>query len=129
MKLTRDARLYLAVAGCAVVVYAGALWNRFALDDGPIIALNPLVQAPSSAWRAFMAPYWPPDLGGKLYRPLPVVSWALDRLVDGAPWYHLVNLMWHAAACVAVAALVRRLANERAALVAGLLFAVHPVHE
>src|SRR5256886_4990292 len=29
-------RLYAAVAGCAVVVYLGALWNGFAVDDVPI---------------------------------------------------------------------------------------------
>ncbi len=128
MKLTRDARLYLAVAGCAVVVYAGALWNRFALDDGPIIALNPLVQAPSGLWQAFLHPYWAPIDGGHLYRPLAVATYALDRLLGGPPWFHLVNVFWHAGASVAVAALARRWAGERSALVAGLLFAVHPVH-
>ncbi len=121
-------RLYLAVAAAAVAVYLGALANRFAMDDLPLIVENPFVAAPSSVWRAFMMPYWPPDMGGQLYRPLPVASWALDRLVDGAPWYHFVNLLWHAGASVAVAALAGRLAEGRAALVAGLLFAVHPVH-
>ncbi len=35
-------RLYITVALCAVVVYLGALWNQFALDDVPIIVVNPL---------------------------------------------------------------------------------------
>ncbi len=120
--------LYVAVAAAAIAVYVGALANRFALDDVPLIVQNPVVGAPSGLWRAFVTPYWPPDLGGWMYRPLPVASWALDRLVDGAPWYHAVNLLWHAGASVAVAALARRLADDRAALVAGLLFATHPVH-
>src|SRR5213592_3596380 len=30
---TRDRRLFLVVATCAVVVHLGALWNQFALDD------------------------------------------------------------------------------------------------
>ena len=128
MKLTRDARLYLAVAGSAVVVYIGALWNRFALDDGPIIALNPLVQDPSGVWRVFVHPYWPPAFGGQLYRPLAVATYAVDALLDGPAWFHLVNLLWHAGASVAVATLARRWAGERSALIAGLLFAVHPVH-
>ena len=34
-----DRRLYAAVAGCALVVYLGALWNGFAVDDVPIIVL------------------------------------------------------------------------------------------
>jgi len=121
-------RLYLAVAACAVVVHIGALWNGFAMDDLYIIVWNPLVHSARGIWHALAAPYWPPDLGGKLYRPLVVASYTLDGLVDDAPWFHAVNLLWHAGAAVAVAALARRWAGTTAALVAGLLFAVHPVH-
>src|SRR5437763_439493 len=128
MTVRRDLQVDLAVAGCAVLVYLGALWNGFALDDRPIIALNPLVQASSGVWQAFLHPYWPPAFGGQLYRPLAVATYALDARLDGSAWFHLVNLLWHAGASVAVAALARRWAGERSALVAGLLFAVHPVH-
>ena len=121
-------RLYLAVAACAVVAHIGALWNGFAMDDLYIIVWNPLVHSGQGIWHAFAAPYWPPDLGGKLYRPLAIASYTLDGLVDDAPWFHAVNLFWHAGAAVAVAALARRWAGTTAALVAGLLFAVHPVH-
>jgi protein O-mannosyl-transferase len=123
-------RIYLAVGLCAGVVYLGALWNQFALDDLPIIVTNPLVAHPSGIWRAFAAPYWPPDLGARLYRPLVIATFAFDRLVDGAPWFHLVNLLWHAAASVTVAALARRWTDDTGAgaVVAGMLFAVHPAH-
>lgn len=121
-------RVYLAVAACAVVVHLGALLNRFAMDDLYIIVWNPLVHSASGIWRAFGAPYWPPDLGGKLYRPLAVASYAFDGLLGNALWFHAVNLVWHAGASAAVAVLARRWAGTAAALVAGLLFAVHPVH-
>jgi hypothetical protein len=121
-------RPLLVVAAVAVAVYLGALANRFAMDDVPLIVGNPIVGAASGVWRAFLSPYWSPDLGGAMYRPLPVAGWALDRLVDGALWYHLVTVLWHAAASVTVAVLARRLGDERAGLVAGLVFAVHPVH-
>ena len=121
-------RLYLAVAACAALAHCGALWNGFAMDDLYIIVWNPLVHSADGLWRAFGAPYWPPDLGGKLYRPLAVASYTLDGLVDDAPWFHAVNLLWHAGAAVVVAALARRWAGMTTALVAGLLFAVHPVH-
>ncbi len=101
-------RVYVAVALCAVVVYLGALWNKFALDDLPIIALNPLVVQPGGIWRAFTAPYWSADFGGHMYRPLVIAGFALDALVDGTAWFHAVNLLWHAGAAVAVAALARR---------------------
>ena len=121
-------RLYQIVALCAVVVYIGALWNRFAVDDLPIIVQNPLVLHASGIWRAFAAPYWPPDLGGHMYRPLVIASFALDYLIDGKPWFHAVNLVWHAAVAVTVTALARRWSDDVTALVVGLLFAVHPVH-
>jgi len=121
-------RLYLAVAACAIVVYLGALWNRFAMDDLYIIAFNPLVRRASGVWQAFGAPYWPPSYGGKMYRPLVIASFGLDRLIGPVAWFHAVNLVWHAAASVAVAALARRWASWQGALAAGLVFAVHPVH-
>jgi hypothetical protein len=118
------------VAACAVVFYLGALWNRFAVDDNHIIAFNALVHHLSGMWRTFAAPYWPPDVGGGLYRPLPIASYTLDWAIGGgAPWwFHAVNLVWHAGASVAVALLASHLSGHRAAWTAGLLFAVHPVH-
>ncbi len=122
-------RLYLAVVACAVVVYVGALWTRFALDDNPVVVFNALVHSWSGVWRAFGAPYWPADIGGGMYRPLTIATFALDWQVGGATWwFHAVNVGWHAAASAAAALLARRWCGDRAALVAGLLFAVHPVH-
>src|SRR5437899_547759 len=98
------------------------------MDDVAIIVTNPLVAEPAGVWRAFGAPYWPPDLGGRLYRPLIIAAFALDRMLDGAVWFHAANLLWHGAAAVAVAVLARRWADTTGGLVAGVLFAVHPVH-
>src|SRR5712691_7632625 len=121
-------RIYLAVALCAVVVYLGALWNRFAFDDLPIVLWNSLFGRPGAWWRAFGASYWPPELGGGMYRPLTISTYALDWLVGRIAWFHAANLLWHAGASVALAAIARRWSGERAALAAGLVFAVHPVH-
>ncbi len=122
-------RLYGAVAAGAVVFYLGTLWNHFAYDDNQIVQFNKLVLQFSGVWRAFVRPYWPPIVGGGLYRPLPLASYAIDWQLGGAAWwFHAVNVAWHAGASVAVAWLARRWSGERAALAAGLLFAVHPVH-
>src|SRR5256886_17260980 len=126
MTVRRDLQVDLAVAGCAVLVYLGALWNVFALDDPPIIALTPLVQASSGVWQAFLHPYGPPAFGGQLYRPLAVATYALDARLDGSAWFHLVNLLWHAGASVAVAALVRRGGGGRGARAARVRFSVAP---
>ena len=136
---SRDRRLYLAVALAALVPYIPALWNGFAMDDLYIILWNPLVHSARGAWHAFAGPYWPPDLGGQMYRPLPLATFALDWTVaHGHPaWFHAMNLLWHAGVAVVVTALVLRSPSPEgrggqgvrtAALAAGLVFAVHPVH-
>jgi len=127
---SKDRRLYLAVALCALVPYVPALWNSFAMDDLYIILWNPLVHSIRGVWGAFAAPYWPPDLGGHMYRPLPLATFALDwSLVHGhLAWFHAMNLLWHAGTAVAVTAMVRRWSGITAAVVAGAIFAVHPVH-
>lgn len=135
---SRDRRLYLAVALCAVVPHLPALWNRFAMDDLYIIAWNPLVHSIGGVVGAFTGPYWPPDLGGQMYRPLPLASFTLTwALVGGRPLlFHALNLLWHAGVAVAVAALALHTPSPegrggqgvRTAIAAGLIFAVHPVH-
>jgi protein O-mannosyl-transferase len=123
-------RLYLAVVLCAVVPHIPAVWNGFAMDDLYIIAWNPLVHGIRGVWGAFAGPYWPPDFGGFMYRPLPLASFALDwSLVRGhAWWFHAMNIAWHAGVTLAVTALALRWADLTVAVVAGLIFAVHPVH-
>ena len=132
-----DRRLYIAVALCALVPHLPALWNRFAMDDLYIIVWNPLVHSIGGVFGAFTGPYWPPDLGGQMYRPLPLASFALTWAIAGDHplLFHAMNLLWHAGVALAVTALALRQGErtggqgERtAALAAGLIFAVHPVH-
>ena len=132
-------RTYLAVALCALLPHLPALWNRFAMDDLYIIVWNPLVHSIRGVFGAFAGPYWPPDLGGQMYRPLPLASFALTwSIADDHPLlFHAMNLLWHAVVAVLVTALALRSPSpdgrggqgvRTTGLVAGLLFAVHPVH-
>ena len=83
--------------------------------------------------RILISPYWNPETtAGGLYRPVTSVTYALDRVVAGgmnAGWFHLVNVLLHGL----VTLLVTRLALDLLPGVAGpglagLLFAIHPVH-
>ena len=121
-------RIYWTVALCAIVTYLGALANRYAWDDTPIIVNNALVHSWDGLWRVFVSPYWPPSWGGLVYRPLTLATFVLDWKMGGTVWPHAANLLWHAGASVLVAVMVRRWAGEGAALIAGVVFAVHPVH-
>src|SRR5207245_1978359 len=102
--------------------------NGFAVDDLTIIVANPLVHGFSGVWRAFGASYFPPNIDVSAYRPLAVATYALDWTMRSTAWFHAVNLTWHVAASVLVAALAGRWAGDTAGLVAGIVFAVHPVH-
>jgi protein O-mannosyl-transferase len=117
-------RLHCAIGASAFVVYVGALWNRFALDDLIIIGQDPLVHSVSGVWRAFTHAY----MRGEMYRPLTIASYTLDWSLQSFVWYHAVNVLWHVAASVLVAVLAGRWVGRTGALVAGLVFAVHPVH-
>src|SRR5204863_7486006 len=93
-----------------------------------LVVANPLVHGLSGVWRAFALPYFPAKLDTSVYRPLAIATYALDWSVGSAGWFHAVNLMWHIGASVLVALRARRWAGDAAGLVAGLVFAVHPVH-
>lgn len=121
-------RVYLAVAGCAVLVHIGSLWNGYAGDDNHVVLFNTLVHSWSGLWRAFVSPYWQLQEGAQLYRPLTVATFVLDWHLDGPALFHAVNLAWHAGVSVLLAVLLNRWCGTAAALVGGVLFAVHPVH-
>ena len=127
----RVKRIALGVsAALAALVFANAVGNGFVLDDRGVILGNPLVTSPATSWRAFMLPYWPVELGGGQYRPLGILSFALDWLISGgdARWFHTVNVLWHVAATVLVWVLAAELLAPMAAAFAATVFAVHPVH-
>ena len=119
-----------AAVGC--VVYLPALRNGWALDDYGLIAQNPAAHSLAPAVRAWFAPYWPPqgDYSPGLYRPLVTLTYALDWVISGGRpfWFHLCNLLVHVVATALVALAALRWLPPLAVLVAGVVFAVHPVH-
>lgn len=107
-----------AIASHATALTAGFVW----LDHAHIEAGYAL--APPSGWPALFTRGF---AGTGFYRPLMSLSLSIDALV-GAPWlYHAVSLAWHAAAAVAVVFAASALGStRRVAVLAGVLFAVHP---
>lgn len=114
----------------AVALYLPTVKYGFVQDDRVIVVGNPAVHSFSLALQGFARPYWPPPNAGGLYRPLTILSYAFDwRLADGRPWlFHLMNTLWHGLAAVLVVLVVMRWLPEPAAIAAGLVFALHPVH-
>lgn len=113
-----------------LVAYGSAINNGFVLDDQAIVLRHPLVVDPQNSWRAFVEPYWPEALGGGQYRPLGLISFAVDRFIAGESnvWYHAVNLAWHAAVVCLLFFWLSLFLPVTAAILASAVFAVHPVH-
>ena len=125
-----------AAAVCAAAIAAAAflptLAFGFVYDDHRFIEGNHNLASPSILGRAFTDPSCQTADGtdAGLWRPLRTLSFAFDRAVfRGAAWGpHLVNLLLHGAATAMVFLLLRRIgASARAAFLAALVYALHPV--
>ncbi|HEX8537813.1 MAG TPA: glycosyltransferase family 39 protein, partial [Cystobacter sp.] len=127
------------VCACALLAYANTLANGFVWDDVVLIQSNPWLKGPEHLGHIFGSHFWAFHAEGGVsqnyYRPLVHLTFMLCHALFGLqPWgYHLVSLLGH----VAVSGLVyqvglllcaRRRTGPFAALAAGLLFAVHPIH-
>ena len=130
MKSGGRARAALVAALVAGVTYAPALGNRLALDDGAIVERNPAAHSVAAAVGAAAEPYWPAAHAAGLWRPLVILSFAADwTAARGSPrWLHAANVAWHMLATALLVALLWGYLPGAPSLVAGLVFAVHPVH-
>ncbi|MGA2382217.1 MAG: hypothetical protein ABSG61_02175 [Gemmatimonadales bacterium] len=124
------ARAALLAAAVAAVVYLPSLGNRFALDDGAIVERNPAAHSVGAAVEAFGHTYWPPGHAAGQWRPLVILSLAVDWQVSGGSpvWLHAVNVAWHAAATALLVPVLAAYVPVAAALAGAIVFAVHPVH-
>jgi protein O-mannosyl-transferase len=129
----RDKRsAVLVVSLVAASIYANSLWNLFAYDDMYIVVNNPAVRSLRGLPAALRDPYWPGALGVEqgLWRPATTVYLAVVFAIGGgSAWvFHLFNVIAHATASALVVLLAAAMMPLPASLVAGLVFAVHPVH-
>ena len=121
----------LLVALVSAAPYLMSIGYGFVYDDGPIIANNPVLHAPSGLVAAWHVAYWPAEWGrAGLFRPVVQFAYALLWNVSGgAPWlFHFYAVVLYAMCTVAVLVLLGRALPERAALLGALLFATHPLH-
>lgn len=129
----RRAALYwaLAVGLSAAIVYANAPGNAFVLDDTRLIRDNLRIRSLANVPHLLTSPYWDVSGAQALYRPLVLVTYALDYAVHGLSTYgySIFNIALHVGVSLLLFRLVRGMRGSLfAAGVAGTLFAVHPVH-
>ena len=119
-----------ALAALALASSLSGLRNDFVLDDNLAIVTNPVVQHLSPLWNPFLHSYWPPRLGGGLYRPVTITLFALQWAVGGgAPLvFHALNIALYVLTVLLVFGLSRELMDDTRAWIVAALFAVHPLH-
>lgn len=132
----RDAKVAWLAAFVGAVCFLNVLPNDFTYDDHLIVRTNPFVIEPGHWLDIWTADMWRAvDYAGPnrdlLYRPATITSYRLIYALfgDRALPQLVVNVLLHALIC----ALVVRLAfcfgaDAVAALMAGLVFAVLPIH-
>jgi tetratricopeptide (TPR) repeat protein len=135
--LDQSRALFLMVA-TTVLAYANSLSGAFVFDDTKQIAGNPALRSWSNVLRAFTSDVWGFQRGTltkgiplPYYRPLFTVYLTLNYKLFGLwePGWHLMNLLVHCGATVAVFFLIKRLCGDRLiATLAALVFGLHPAH-
>lgn len=130
--LASPVKTIIGLAVLSVLVYLNSIGNGFAYDDVLIIEKNPLIRSVSNVPKLFVIGYWDTwYAGAAAYRPFLMMTFVLNYAASGTEaWsYHLVNVLLHAAnSCLLYFLLVRYQVSFSIATVAGLIFAIHPVH-
>jgi hypothetical protein len=121
---------WLLVGLAAAALYVPTVDYGFVQDDRAIIVSNPAAHSIGAALGAFDDPYWPRETQAGLYRPVTILSYAIDWTISGGRpgWMHIMNALWHGLATLLLVGVLERWLSPRAAAAAGLVFAWHPVH-
>ena len=104
------------------VAYSPALAGDILWDDAGHVT-NLALQS----WSGFLRIWFEPGVTQQYYPLLHTAFWFEHQLWgDATLGYHLINVLWHATSACLLVAILRRLAVP-SALLAGLIFALHPV--
>jgi tetratricopeptide (TPR) repeat protein/4-amino-4-deoxy-L-arabinose transferase-like glycosyltransferase len=124
----------LLPCAAAIAVYVNTLFYGFVWDDFYLIVEDHTVKSFHYLGVIFSHDFFghqEDDLVYGYFRPLVTLSYAIDYAVWQAnPFgFHLTNILLHALSAMLVAAVMLKLSVSRtAAIIAALLFAVHPMH-
>ena len=125
----------LVCASIAVLLYMNTIDCGFCGDDHSAVEENRNL-LPTASWlRLLEDDFWGTRMSEKYshksYRPLTVATFRLNYMLHELQplGYHLVNVLLHSAVCYLYVLLCGVVFSEVwPALIAGLLFAVHPIH-
>ena len=143
MNTKMEALLYPAIAFLAAFCHYPALLGDFVFDDNEAILTNNDIDPNLSSWTdVFEHDFWGNPINSstshKSYRPLTMLSFRFDFLISGGknPFvFHLVNLVLHSFVVILFVLVAQTLQKTFSVsngyffpLIAGALFATHPIH-
>jgi len=111
-------RFRIILLAAALLAFGAALWAPFQFDD-PSLLSDPVLDS-AQGWRQIFS--------ATQTRPLTYLTFWMNLRVSQDPWsFHLVNLLLHLVTVLLAHAALRGLLPQRAADLAALLFAIHPL--
>jgi tetratricopeptide (TPR) repeat protein len=114
--------LFALILAATLAAYFPALTGDFLWDDAGHVT-NPALQS----WSGLMRIWFEPGTTQQYYPLLHTAFWLEHGIWgDVSIGYHLINVLWHATSACLLVVILRRLAVP-GALLAGLIFALHPV--
>lgn len=114
--------VFALVVVATIAAYFPALTGEFLWDDA-----GHVTRADLQSWSGLVRIWFEVGATQQYYPLLHTAFWLEHQLWGDAPLgYHLINVLWHATSACLFVALLRRLAVP-GALLAGLVFALHPV--
>lgn len=123
----------IIIALVSIAVYSNTLFMDFVWDDLTQILENEHIKSLKNIPSILTSDVWAgyKEFSSPYYRPVFTLSLAIDYFIWGESpsGYHLTNILLHAMVSVVFYILALKILNsEIAAITAGLVFAVHPVH-
>jgi len=122
----------IALALAVFIFYGNVYGNEFLFDDELLIQRNTLLQGWDTFWRLFTASTTEGAyIAGGFFRPVQMILYFFVYQVAGLSTFafHFLNVALHAADACLLFGLGRKLGfDARAAFLAVLLWALHPVH-
>lgn len=113
----------------SVIVFSNMFTNQFVYDDKDIVVENDFIKDWNNAPKIFSSDYFNLSQEGT-YRPITTLTFFIDYSLWGLNvfGYHLTNLLFHILNAILIYLILSLiLKNKVTALVASLLFVLHPV--
>ncbi len=122
--------VFIASLGLSFLVFGNGIMGDFVFDDIIVVQNRGDLREPGNFFNLFVSPYHQNMPKTGLYRPLTMISYAVNHYIDGTPaGFHIVNVIIHALNSFLVFWLINFLfKNKFLSYSTFLLFLAHPIH-